>query len=64
MNFWIKEAICVAMQIVGFFPFFLIWRKDCKEIGKDNLAVSLGERIVTWIAFCPFWMVPILQMMK
>lgn len=20
---------------------FLIWRKDCKEIGKENLAVSL-----------------------
>jgi hypothetical protein len=26
----------------------LIWRKDCKKIGKENLAVSLSERLTSY----------------
>lgn len=26
----------------------LIWRKDCKEIGKENLAVPLSERLAVY----------------
>ena len=50
-----------ALQIILFIPFFLVWRKDCKEIGKENLAVSLKERFVTWIIFCPIWAIPFLR---
>jgi hypothetical protein len=49
--------ICVLLQIVFFIPFYLIWRNDCKKIGKDNLAVSLEERFLYWVIFCPFWLV-------
>ena len=28
-----------------------IWYKDCKQIGKDNLAVSLKRRLVIYIFF-------------
>lgn len=62
MMFWMIELICITLQFVLFFPFYFIWRKDCKEIGKDNLAVSLGERFLAWIAFVPMWAVPILQL--
>jgi len=33
-----KILICILLQIVLFIPFYLIWRNDCKKIGKDNLA--------------------------
>lgn len=62
MGFWIVELICIALQFVLFLPFYLIWRKDCKEIGKENLAVPLSERFLVWIVFCPMWAVPILQL--
>ena len=50
--------ICVALQIILFIPSFFIWMKDCKAIGKENLVVSLKERFITWIIFCPIWIVP------
>ena len=53
--------IFAALQIILFIPFFLVWRKDCKEIGKENLTVSLKERFVTWIIFCPIWAIPFLR---
>lgn len=59
-------ALCVAVvaQFVLFIPFFLLWRKDCKVFGKDNLAVSLQERFTAWVLWCPIWMCPILALMK
>lgn len=51
----------IALQIILFIPFYLIWRKDCKAIGKDKLAVSLGERFIAWIIFCPIWAIPLLK---
>lgn len=62
MSFWIFELICIALQLILFLPFYIIWRKDCKEIGKDNLAVSLGERFLAWAISCPIWIIPILQL--
>lgn len=64
MNFWILELIFIVLQLVLFIPFYFIWRKDCKEIGKENLAVPLSERFFVWIAFCPIWAIPILQLVK
>jgi hypothetical protein len=49
--------ICILLQIVLFIPFYLIWRNDCKEIGKENLAVSLTERFMVWIFYCPIWLI-------
>jgi hypothetical protein len=61
MNFWIWELIFIALQFILFLPFFIIWKKDCEEIGKENLAVPLGERFLAWIAYFPLWIIPILQ---
>ena len=47
--------ICIVIQFVFFIPFYTIWKKDCKIIGKDNLAVSLEERFLAWICLCPIW---------
>ncbi len=51
----IKILIFVLLQIVLFIPFYMIYRNDCKQIGKDNLAVSLSERFFYWLIFCPIW---------
>lgn len=59
MNFWIIEIIMVVLQFLLFIPFYLVWRNDCKEIGKENLAVSLLERFIIWIVFFPLWLIPI-----
>ena len=45
------------LQFVSFTPFYLIYRSDCKKIGKDNLAVSLEERFLTWLIICPIWLI-------
>lgn len=38
--FFVIELIAVILQVVTFIPFYLVWRKDCKEIGKDNLSMG------------------------
>lgn len=58
---WVFLELCsVFLQLVFFIPFYLIWRKDCKEIGKENLAVSLKDRFIAWCLWFPFWLFPIL----
>ena len=58
MSFKMKTLlICILLQLVLFIPFYLIWRNDCKEIGKENLAVSLSERFISWILYCPIWLI-------
>jgi hypothetical protein len=51
-----KLVFGLIMQVFTFYPFFLIWVKDCKEIGKENLAVSLKERFITWCIYFPIWL--------
>jgi hypothetical protein len=60
----IFEIVCVVLQFVLFLPFYLIWRKDCREIGKENLAVSLGERFEVWLICCPLRALPIVDLIK
>ena len=48
-------------KCISFFP---EWRKDCKERGKENLAVSLKERFLHWLILCPIWMLPIIIKLK
>lgn len=51
----------IILQLVMFIPFYLVWRNDCKVIGKDKLGVSLGERFVAWMMFAPIWAIPIIK---
>jgi len=45
-------AIIVGMvDLLILLGVILIWHKDCKQIGKDNLAVSLKRRIVIYIFY-------------
>ena len=48
-------VVCILLQFVSFIPVYFIWRNDCKKIGKERLAVSLGERFITWLILCPIW---------
>lgn len=50
-----KDLIFMALQLILFIPFYFIWKKDCKNIGKENLAVSLEERFIAWMLVCPIW---------
>ncbi len=61
VEFVTKLLIGTTLQFVLFIPFFLIWKNDCKEIGRENLAVSLGERFFAWIFICPCWLVIFLR---
>lgn len=54
----------IALQFILFIPFFIIWKKDCKEIGKENLAVSLKERFIAWVIYFPIWLLPFLDILK
>lgn len=38
-------------------PVCLIYRNDLKTIAKENLAVSLEERLVAGFFFVPLWMI-------
>lgn len=60
MNFWTAELICVALQFVLLIPLYFEWRKDCKEFGKENLAVPLHKRFIAWVVLFPLWLIPIL----
>lgn len=57
-------VVCIALQFVLFIPFFIIWKKDCKKIGKENLAVSLKERFAAWVICFPMWLLPFLDILK
>ena len=56
--------IFATLQFVLFIPFFIEWINDCRKLGKDNLAVSLGERFIAWIIVCPIWILPFLHIDK
>lgn len=44
--------ILLVLNAVAYTWVYITWRKDCKEIGKENLAVSLSERIkATFVGF-------------
>lgn len=60
----IMFVVCIALQFILFIPFFIIWKKDCKEIGKENLAVSLKERFTVWVIYFPIWLLPFLNVLK
>jgi hypothetical protein len=50
-----NKIIIISIQLILFIPFYLIWRNDCKKIGKENLAISLKERFFWWLLLFPYW---------
>ena len=51
----------ILLQLILFTPFYLVWRNDCKTIGKDKLAISLGQRFIAWLIFFPVWIIPFVK---
>ena len=41
----IRIILAIPLWLVGIFFIVRTWKRDCEEIGKENLAVSLWERI-------------------
>lgn len=60
----IFSLICVLLQIIVIVVCYICWKKDCKEIGKENLAVSLEERLFAGFICFPFWIAPIVILAK
>lgn len=58
MAFLISLAICILLQFLFFIPFWKIWKEDCKEHGKENLAVPLPKRFMAWLVAFPIWAIP------
>lgn len=56
--------VSIALQLISFIPFFIVWKKDCKKIGKENLAAPLKERFAVWLICFPIWLLPFLEIMK
>lgn len=55
-------AAIFISQIIGSVVVIMIWKKDCREYGKTNLAVPLKERMAWYIAVCLFmWCVFLLN---
>ena len=64
MTFLISELIFIALQFILFIPLYVVWKNDCKNIGKDRLAVSLKERFLYWVILFPLWIIPIMWLLK
>lgn len=50
-------AIVVPLWLIGIFIIVREWKRDCKEIGRENLAVSLRERLM---AFAICFVIPVI----
>ena len=37
--------LILVINVPAYLWVYVSWKRDCKDIGKDNLAVSLPERI-------------------
>jgi hypothetical protein len=55
----IFSIVCIVLQIIPVLIAYIGWKKDCKTIGKERLAVSLSERIWAGLICFPFWLGPI-----
>lgn len=51
-------AVILGIQLIAFGVVFLVWRSDCKTHKKEDLAVSLGERllILVIVLYIPMWL--------
>ena len=60
-TFFVAEIVAVFAQLLLFTPFFFIGRRECKYIGKENLAVPLKTRFLYWCIFFPLWAIPLIS---
>ena len=62
MNNWrlIFSIVCIVLQFIPLAIAYFGWKRDCKTIGKENLAVPLLDRIWAGLICFPFWMGPLL----
>ena len=47
----ITILISLIVNIIAYVIVILIYFKDCKEIGKNNLAVNLKDRLINTFLF-------------
>jgi len=50
-------TIVIPLWLIGIFLIVREWKRDCKEIGRENLAVSLWERLR---AFAICFVIPVI----
>jgi hypothetical protein len=62
LNTWrlIFSIVCIVLQLIFVATAYFGWKKDCKTIDKEYLAVSLLERIWAELIYFPFWLGPII----
>lgn len=49
--------VIIGIQFFAFLVVLLIWKSDCKTYKKENLALSLKERLLLLVItfFVPMW---------
>lgn len=47
---WFIFAVAF-LNALAYLGIWWVWRKDCEEIGKDDLAVPLNERFLILFAY-------------
>lgn len=59
-------AVILGIQLIAFGVVFLIWRSDCKTHKKEDLAVSLEERlmILVIVLYIPMWLSFLMKISK
>lgn len=50
----IALSIFMFLELLGLLGVVINWKNDCKEYGKENLAVSLKERVITYVIWIIF----------
>lgn len=48
----IFALVIFIIQLFGYIPVYLIWKRDCKTIGRERLAVPLSDRTMNYILIC------------
>lgn len=61
-EFLFYESLAILLQVVGFIPWVLEWKQDCKDHGKENLSMTLGDCAFAWFFVFPIWLMPILAL--
>lgn len=54
----IAVLLCIAIQVITFYPFYRTWQQDLKKYGND-LGAPLRKRFGVWVIMFPVWALPI-----
>lgn len=61
MSFAFALFLCLACQVLSFYPFYAVWKQDRKKYG-DDLGVPLSKRFLAWLVVFPVWALPFATM--